>query len=271
MNYQNKVIVVTGGGNGMGRELVLSLLTRGACVAAVDLNEAALQETAGLAGDGAGRLSLHGVNITDRTAVMALPEQVIARHGAVDCLINCAGIIQPFVRVKDLDFAVIERVMNVNFYGTLNMVKAFLPYLLDRPIAHIANVSSMGGFLPVPGQTIYGASKAAVKLLTEGLHAELANTNVKVTIIFPGAVGTQIAANSGIGQMPGAGSEAAQKRSIQPLEPKQAAEMILAGIEKGHYQVFVGRDSRMMDLFYRISARHAAGTIARQMGSLLGD
>lgn len=272
MNYQNKVIVITGGGNGMGWELVLNLLSKGGCVAAVDLNEAALQETATLAGDRRDRLSLHAVNITDRSAVAALPDQLIAMHGAVDCLINCAGIIQPFVRVNDLDFATIERVMNVNFYGTLNMVKAFLPHLLKRPEAHIANVSSMGGFLPVPGQTIYGASKAAVKLLTEGLHAELRNTNVKVSIIFPGAIGTNIAANSGVDAASMAEKNSgAQQRSIKPLSPKEAAEQIIAGIEAGHYQVFVGRDSRMMDLFYRISARHASGTIAKQMASLLPD
>lgn len=271
MIFESKVIVVTGGGNGMGRELVLNLLSKGARVAAVDLNEAALHETAGLAGDKQDRLSLHVVNITDRAAVLALPEQVIAAQGAVDCLINCAGIIQPFVRVNDLEFAAIDRVMNVNFYGTLNMVKAFLPYLLKRPAAHIANVSSMGGFLPVPGQTIYGASKAAVKLLTEGLHAELANTNITVSVIFPGAVGTNIAANSGVGQMASAASESKQGRSIPMLTPAEAAELILKGIEKGQYQVFVGRDSRMMDLFYRISARHASGTIRRQMASLLPD
>ena len=271
MIFQNKVIVITGGGNGMGRELVLNLLAKGARIAAVDLNEAALQETAGLAGEKKDRLSLHVVNITDRGAVLALPDQVIATHGAVDCLINCAGIIQPFVRVNDLDYAAIERVMNVNFYGTLNMVKAFLPHLLKRPEAHIANVSSMGGFLPVPGQTVYGASKAAVKLLTEGLHAELRNTHVKVTVIFPGAIGTNIAANSGVGNIVSADSAAAKKQSIKPLAPSEAAEMIVKGIEKGSYQVFVGRDSRIMDLFYRISARHAAGTIARQMASLLKD
>lgn len=271
MEVQNKVIVITGGGNGMGRELVLNLLAKGARVAAVDLNEAALQETAGLAGEKKDRLSLHVINITDRGAVLALPDQVIATHGAVDCLINCAGIIQPFVRVKDLDFSAIERVMNVNFYGTLNMVKAFLPHLLKRPVAHIANVSSMGGFLPVPGQTVYGASKAAVKLLTEGLRAELANTNVVVSVIFPGAIGTNIAANSGVGHTLSVDSAAANKRSIKPLAPAEAAELILKGIEKGQYQVFVGRDSRIMDLFYRISARHAAGTITRQMASLLAD
>ena len=76
------------------------------------------------------------------------------------------------------------------------MTKSFLPHLLKRPEAHIVNVSSMGGFLPVPGQTIYGASKAAVKLLTKGLHSELPGMNVKVTIIFPGAVNTNMTKNS---------------------------------------------------------------------------
>ena len=198
MKVQNKVIVVTGGGNGIGRELVLNLLARGASVAAVDVNESALGETVKFAGDKKDKLSTHVVNITDKVAVAALPEQVIARHGAVDGLINNAGIIQPFVKVNELDFAAIERVMDVNFYGTLYMTKAFLPHFLKRPEAHITNLSSMGGFLPVPGQSVYGASKAAVKLLTEGLHSELLNTNVRVTVVFPGAIGTNIAANSGV-------------------------------------------------------------------------
>ena len=64
--------------------------------------------------------------------------------------------------------------------GLMVMTKSFLPYLLKRPEAHLVNLSSMGGFLPVPGQTIYGASKAAVKLFTEGLHSELMDTNVHV-------------------------------------------------------------------------------------------
>ncbi len=196
MKVQNKTIVVTGGGNGMGREIVLNLLSKGANVAAVDMNEAALQETANLAGDKKDKLATFVLNITDKKAVDALPQQVIARFGAVDGMINNAGIIQPFVRLSQLEFDAIERVLNVNLYGTIYMLKAFLPYLLERPEAHIANVSSMGGFLPVPGQTIYGASKAAVKLLTEGLYAELLETNVGVTVIYPGAIGTNIAANS---------------------------------------------------------------------------
>jgi NAD(P)-dependent dehydrogenase (short-subunit alcohol dehydrogenase family) len=266
MNVQDKVVVVTGGGNGIGRELVLNLLAKGARVAAVDVNEPSLQGTAELAGTHRNQLSTHVVNVTNRDAVSALPEQVIARHGAVDGLINNAGIIQPFVRIKDLDYAAIERVMNVNFFGTLYMIKAFLPHLLTRPEAHITNMSSMGGFLPVPGQTIYGASKAAVKLLTEGLHSELLNTSVRVTVVFPGAVGTNIAANSGLGNMLPAGDN---QRSFQALAPSKAAQIIIDGMERNRYRVLVGSDSALMDLLCRLSPRRAAGLIFKQMQSLL--
>ncbi|HJS18547.1 MAG TPA: SDR family oxidoreductase, partial [Anaerolineales bacterium] len=226
MKLQNKVIVVTGGGNGIGRELILNLLNKGAHAAAVDTNASALQETVELTGSNKDRLSTHIVNITDRDAVAALPEQIISRHGAVDGIINNAGIIQPFVRVNELDYAAIEKVMNVNFYGTLYMTKAFLPHFLKRPEAHIVNVSSMGGFLPVPGQSVYGAAKAAVKLFTEGLHSEILKTNVKVTVVFPGAIGTNIAANSGVAISLGAES-ADQQRSFNPMAPSKAAEIII--------------------------------------------
>jgi NAD(P)-dependent dehydrogenase (short-subunit alcohol dehydrogenase family) len=192
MKVKEKVIVVTGGGSGMGRELVLLLLQKGARIAAVDINPDTLQETVSLALNSKDRVSTHVTNITDKNAVEALPDQVIAAHGAVDGLINNAGIIQPFVRINDQDYDAINRVLNVNLYGLIYMTKAFLPYLLKRPEAHIVNTSSMGGFLPVPGQTIYGASKAAVKLLTEGLNSELLDTSVRVTVVFPGAIATNI-------------------------------------------------------------------------------
>lgn len=270
MQIQGKVIVVTGGGNGIGRQVVLQLLAKGANVAAVDINEAALQETTTLAGDQKDKLSTHLVNITDRNAVAALPAQVIAKHGAVDAILNVAGIIQPFVRVTELDYAAIERVMNVNFYGTLYVTKEFLPHLLKRPAAHIANVSSMGGYLPVPGQTIYGASKAAVKLFTEGLRSELLNTNVRVTVIFPGAIGTDIAANSGVNIRLGADTEA-QQRSFKPMPPRQAAAIMIEGIEKNRYRILVGSDAKFTDRFYRLSPERAANFIYKQMRSLLKE
>lgn len=130
------------------------------------------------------------------------------------------------------------------------MTKAFLPHLLKPPEAHIAHVSSMGGFLPVPGQSIYGPSKAAVNLFTEGLHSELLTTNIRVTVIFPGAIGTNIAANSGVEISQAAAETSDRRRSIKPLEPGKAAEIIVDGLEQDRYRVMVGSDAALLDRFY---------------------
>ncbi|MCA9330886.1 SDR family NAD(P)-dependent oxidoreductase, partial [Candidatus Saccharibacteria bacterium] len=117
MKVADKVFVVTGAGGGIGGELVLELLHRGARVAAVDLRPEGLERLASRYDGPSDSLSTHAVDITDKAAVAKLPAGVIKCHGSVDGLVNCAGIIQPFVRVNDLDYEAIDRVMNVNFYG----------------------------------------------------------------------------------------------------------------------------------------------------------
>ncbi|MCB9665826.1 MAG: SDR family oxidoreductase [Alphaproteobacteria bacterium] len=268
MRIPGKVFLVTGGGNGIGREVVLALLAQGARVAAVDLSAAGLEATAKLAGDVGERLSSHVVDVTDRAAVDALPAAVIAAHGALDGCLLVAGIIQPFVPIADLDEAAIDRVMAVNFHGPLHLTKVLLPHLLQRPEAHLVAISSMGGFVPVPGQTAYGASKAALKLLFEGLHSELTDTPVRVSIVFPGAVGTDIAVNSKA--MSAADMEKASAGSNFPmLTPAEAARQILRGMERDRYHVLVGKDARLMDALVRIAPERAARMIWKQMQGLL--
>lgn len=276
MKVAGKVIVVTGGGNGIGRQVVLELLRRGARVAAVDLRQESLDETATLVPAAGDRLATFQLDITDRDGVQALPGRVAEALGAADGLINVAGIIQPFVRLADLEDEIIERVVNVNLYGTLYPLRAFLPGLLQRPVAHVANVSSMGGFLPVPGQTIYGATKAAVKLLTEGLYAELRDTDVGVTLIFPGAVGTDITANSGV-EVPGgiavddAGEGAGGRSRLPMTSPEDAGRMIVDGIEADRLYVYVGKDSRVLNLLTRAVPKRATHLVQRQMKQLLDE
>lgn len=267
MNVNNKVFVVTGAGGGIGSQIVSSLIKRGAKVAAVDLKNESLEQLKHRLGADSKNISAHVVNITDRVTVSKLPEDVIAKQGTIDGLINCAGIIQPFVKVNDIDYDAVDRVMNVNFFGTLYMTKAFLPHLLKRPEGYVANVSSMGGFLPVPGQSIYGASKAAVKLMTEGLFAELIDTNVHVSVIFPGATQTDISKHSGVETPAGA---SAQASGIKMLSAEECAEIIVRGIEANKPQIFTGSDSKMMNKLYRLNPVYATKLIAKQMKSLLG-
>lgn len=259
-----KVWVVTGAGGGIGRELAVQLVERGARVAAVDLRPEGLQETAAMA-DAGDRLSLHVLDITDPDAVAALPAEVIGRHGAVDGLINNAGIMQQFVTVEQIDYATVEHLMDVNFMGAVRMVKAFLPHLRARPEASIVNVSSMGGFFPFPGQSMYGASKAALALFTEALYAELLDTPVRVTLVYPGAVDTQIAANSGV-EVPGADAED-PKMKLTPAA--EAAHVILDGAQRERLVVYIGTYAKMMGLAMKVAPARAIRFVSRQLKQFL--
>jgi short-subunit dehydrogenase len=265
MRIADKVFVVTGAGNGIGREVALALLAMSGRVAAVDLREEGLAETAGLAAAG-DRLSTHAVDISDRAAVTKLLGAVQKAHGAVDGVVNVAGIIHQFKPISELTFDEIERVMNVNFWGTVNTVKTFLPALLERPAASVVNVSSMGALVPFPGQSAYGASKAAVKLFTEGLYAELRGTSVAVTVVFPGAVGTNITANSGV-QMPGS---AAGSAAMKMTTAVSAGAQIVEAIEKGSYKVRIGGDAKLLDRMSRLMPQRSTGIIADQMKKAMG-
>lgn len=262
MKVQNKVIVVTGGGSGLGRELVLHLLEKGAKVIAVDINEEALNQTLLLADQRRDHLSITMLDITNSKAVRLFVNDTIDKYGVIDGLINNAGIIQPFLKLNDLGYDAIERVINVNLFGTLFMTKEILRKLLFRPEAHIVNVSSLGGFLPVPGQTMYGASKAAVKIMTEGLSAELAQTNVKVSLVIPGAMRTHIIENSGLTNSTSPGD---LEKASKILSPKRAAEIILKGMEKDQKRIMVGKDSKILDFFYRLNPAAATAFISRKM------
>lgn len=266
MVISDKIFVVTGAGSGIGEAIVKTLLEKGAKIAAVDIHEETLQQLKQSVGEKSDRISTHTLDISDKQAVEKLPSEVIETHGSVDAIINNAGIIQPFVKINDLDYKSIEKVMNINFYGTLYMTKSFLPHLLSRPEAYIVNVSSMGGFLPVPGQSVYGASKAAVKLMTEGLYAELIDTNVNVSVVFPGATETNITKNSGV-DIPNQAS--AQAKKYKTLPAKKAAEIIVSGITKNKPQIFVGSDSKLMNRLYRLNPIMATKLIAKQMKDLL--
>lgn len=273
MQISGKVFAVTGGGNGIGREVVLGLVAKGARVAALDLNEEGLAETVALAGSNGDRISTHVVNVTDRKAVEKLPAAIIKQHGQIDGLLNIAGIIQKFVPVMQLDWDQIDRVINVNLYGVLNTCKAFLPELVKRPEAALVNVASMGAYAPVPGQGVYGATKAAVAQLSRALHSELMETGVQVTGVFPGAIGTNISINSGImteeqaKQMAASAGDQARKTTA----PAEAGRQIIEAVEKGSYEIFIGGDAKAMSRLSRLNQKNAAGLIYKNMKDLLAQ
>ena len=256
MNLTDKVIVVTGAGSGIGRELALQLIAKGAIVAGADYNEQALLETKELLAqqnsDNKSRFSCHVVDISNNEQVEKAAQSVVDQHGQVDGIINNAGIIQPFSHVENLAVEHMQRIFNVNWWGVVYMTQAFLPALKKSAQGRIVNISSMGGYMPFPGQVIYGASKAAVKLMTEGLMVELADTNVGVSVVYPGAVQTNITNNA-----PDMSDKAKQAASQQDekkvgVTAQAAAQAIIKGIEKDKSRILVGSDCKVIDKLYRL-------------------
>ena len=259
MKIKGKNVIVTGGASGVGKELTKQMLERGCNVAAIDINGENLENLKKELDSK--RLRTYVVDMGDIESIKAFREKYKKDYSDVDIIINNAGIIQPFVKVGELEDKTINKVMNVNFFGPVNLIRFFMDDLIkDRSEQYIVNVSSMGGFFPFPGQTIYGASKAALKIFTEGLYAELEKTNVRVMIVLPGAMNTNITVNSNVKM-----DMSKEDSNFKMLEPSIAAKKIIEGIEKNKFKLFLGNDAKFLKLLYKINSKAAISFINKKM------
>lgn len=261
MKIKGKNVIITGGASGVGKELTKQMLKCGCNVAAVDINKENLEKLKEELNSK--RLKTFVVDMGNIESIREFRENYKKEYSDVDIIINNAGIIQPFVKVESLDDKTINKVMNVNFFGPVNLIRLFMEDLIkDRSEQYIVNVSSMGGFFPFPGQTIYGASKAALKIFTEGLYAELEKTNVRVMIVLPGAMNTNITKNSDVEI-----NTSKEESNFKMLEPSVAAAQIIEGIEKNKFKLFLGSDSKFLRILYKINSKAAISYINKKMGA----
>jgi len=262
MEIKKQNVIVTGAASGLGLELTKQLLKEGANVAAVDINAENLKKLElDLNTD---KLKTYVVDMGNVESIKKFREDYKKDYSDVDIIINNAGIIQPFVKVGELDDNIIHKTMNVNFFGPLNLIRLFMEDLTkDKKEQYIVNVSSMGGFFPFPGQTIYGASKAALKIFTEGLFAELENTNVRVMIVLPGAMATNITKNSNVEM-----DKTASDSPMKLLSPSVGASEIIKGIKKNKFKIFLGSDSKFLKFLYKINSIWAIRYINKKMNNI---
>jgi NAD(P)-dependent dehydrogenase (short-subunit alcohol dehydrogenase family) len=258
LRLAGRTAVVTGAAGGIGRGIALALARRGCHLALADIDETALSRTAAEIADTETasrlRLSHHGLDVASRAAVAALPAQVLAAHGTVDILVNNAGVALggTFREIAESDF---DWLIGVNFWGVVQMTRAFLPLLSDSEEAHIVNVSSLFGLIALPGQTAYAASKFAVRGFSESLRHELADTRIGVTVVHPGGIATSIAKNA---RMPASLSEdeVAKRRtffdSFLTMPPETAGEIIVRGVEQRRARILVGADAKYAALIERL-------------------
>ncbi len=259
MEVKNQDVIVTGAASGLGLELTKQLLNEGANVAALDINEENLEKLKlDLKNE---NLKTYVVDMGNSESILKFKEDYKKDYNDVNIIINNAGIIQPFIKVGALDDKTINKVMNINFFGPLNLIRYFMEDLTkEQKERYIVNVSSMGGFFPFPGQTVYGASKAALKIFTEGLFAELDNTNVRVMIVFPGAMDTNITKNSNVEI-----ATTGENSSYKLLSPVVGANQIINGIKKNKFKVYLGSDTKFLKFLYKLNSVWAIRFINKKM------
>ncbi|QIS13613.1 SDR family NAD(P)-dependent oxidoreductase [Nocardia arthritidis] len=254
--YNGRIVAITGAGSGIGRELSLELSRRGAHLALADIDAAKVGETKQLC-TGSGRVEISQTDVHDRDASNAFAADTIERFGRCDVLVTCAGILHvgTVASTPDADF---ETVMGVNFLGTVHVTKAFLPHLLatGEP-ARIANLSSALGFVGSAEHAPYAASKFAIRAFGESLRAELAGSNVAVSVVFPGGIRTPISRAALVAPDVDPHKVIARfERRIARTDADTAARAILAGVERGRAQVLIGADAWLATLAARIAGPH---------------
>jgi NAD(P)-dependent dehydrogenase (short-subunit alcohol dehydrogenase family) len=312
MRFQGRLAVVTGGGTGMGRELVLQLAAEGCSVAACDVNLDTLDETARLAEKAAPagtKITTHQCDVGDEAQVNRFRDEVVARHQTdhINLLFNNAGIGGggSFVTGGRDEW---ERTFGICWGGVYLCSRAFVPLLVASDEGYLINTSSVNGFWArlAPGipHTAYSTAKFAVKGFSEALIEDFRQhaPHVKVAVVMPGHIGTDIAANSRriLGHDPANMSEgdlqqartqlaafglvaadatvddvrqaldtmAAGFKLNAPTTAAQAAAIILDGVRNDRWRILVGDDAHAMDAIVRAEPEKAYDPDGPGLGTL---
>ena len=288
-NLHGKMAIVTGGGTGMGRELVRQLAVAGCHVAMCDVSPDNMMETERLALSETTddvRVTSHVCDVADEADMLAFRDQVQARHEVehVDLVFNNAGIGGGGSFVTDEDRMAWEKTFDVCWRGVYHGCRAFLPLLIRSEEGHIVNTSSINGFWATVGpdvpHTAYCAAKFAVKGFTEALNIDLRlhAPHVMAHVVMPGHIGTSIALNStaahggpdlerirktlaergtDVDQMSDADltelvvSRGERFRDDAPTTAAEAAAIILDGVREKRWRILVGDDATVLDELVR--------------------
>jgi len=269
--FAGRVAVVTGAGSGIGRALAVALAAKGARLALSDVDTVGLAETVRRAEELGAEVHSTHLDVTQREAVFAYADAVLERFGTVNQVYNNAGIAY-HGEFERTEFKDIERVMDVDFWGVVNVSKAFLPHLIESGDGHLINVSSLFGLLSIPGQSAYNAAKFAVRGFTESLRQEMliAGHPVRVTCVHPGGIKTAIARNATVPDGVDQASFAQFFDSkLARTSPEDAAKTIVDGVRKNRARVLIGGDAKLLDAWVRLLGPSYQRVVANIAGRVL--
>jgi short-subunit dehydrogenase len=265
-SLEGKVVVITGAGSGIGRELALNAARRGGVLAISDWNSDGLAETVDLLkAEGVSELRADVIDVSDRAAMGEWATAVVGQFGRVNVVINNAGVTVTgdFEEMSYEDF---DWIVGINFLGVVHGTKEFLPHLIASGDGHVVNISSLFGLVSMPSQSAYNATKYAVRGFTEALREEMLISKhpVAVTCVHPGGIRTGISRN---GRKTASEDADAIDRlfdtKLAKMPAEKAAEIIIAGLLKDKARLLVGLDAHIVHHFARLTGSRYQDVVAR--------
>ncbi|WP_250028971.1 SDR family NAD(P)-dependent oxidoreductase [Paractinoplanes maris] len=255
--FAGRTCLVTGAAAGIGAALAHELARRRAVLALVDRDAEGLARVAAAARElGAREVTTYEIDLSDGGDRLDLAAEVAARHGGVDLLANNAGVTL-MGSFEENSMADLEWLLEVNLLAVVRLTKAFLPQLLARPGSHVVNVSSLFGLIAPAGQVAYATSKFAVRGFTDALRHEIEPMGVGVTVVHPGGIRTNIAANARISGGDPEGKQAEQARRFAEraltMPAEEAARQILAAVHHRRPRLVIGGVAKGADLLARLA------------------
>ena len=252
----NKVVAVTGAASGLGQALAVVMAEEGCQVALADVDAHGMKETARMAAKHGRNITAHTVDVSDRERMHRFAKEVVACHGRVDMVVNNAGV-SVGASLEEVSYEDFHGLMGINLWGVIHGCKAFLPYLKSRPEAHIVNMCSIHGIITNSFTGCYCTSKFAIRGFTETLIQELKDTPVRVSIVHPGGVKTNIIRNAKLYVNDAYGLSHEQIKAFydkfqQGQSPERVARVIVTGIKKNKPRILVGPDAYLLDWCKRL-------------------
>ncbi|GAB3484703.1 SDR family oxidoreductase [Amycolatopsis cihanbeyliensis] len=247
---RGKVIVVTGGAQGIGATTVGALVRRGARVAIGDLDLVRAEKAAAELGPDTIALPL---DVTDTRGFTAFLDEVEHRLGPIDVLINNAGIM-PLAALEEEDDASTRRQLEINLHAVIHGTREAVQRMRPRRSGHIVNVASMAGKAGFPGGATYCATKHGVVGLSEAVHLELHGTGVDVSCVLPAIVRTELA--SGL----------KEAKMIKSVSPEEVAAAIVDALERPRFDVYVPKSLDALGRVTRLLPRSFGEWLVRTLG-----
>jgi len=234
MAYAGKVALVTGAGSGMGQLAARTFAQTGAAVAALDVNEKGLSETA----KSFDNIHIFKADVAEYDGLKAVIQEVESKLGPIDRVYHAAGIM-PLGKILDMDVKVIHRLMEINYGGLVNITKLTLAQMVERGAGDFISFGSMVGWIPALLTGAYCASKFAVNAFTEILYHENRDSGVRFACVCPPAVNTPLLDQ---------GKETAWPKILDDnptIEPQAVIDEVEKALDKGEFWVFPGKGTKV--------------------------